>query len=73
MSVVSGPTAQRSPIVVAPRRNDDGSITVSAPIATVTSTSVLAGSTIVTPARIVLAVDAGLGERRGRARGRRGR
>jgi hypothetical protein len=44
--------AQRSPIVVAPRRNDDGSTTVSAPIATPASISVLAGSTIVTPARM---------------------
>jgi hypothetical protein len=42
---------QRRPTVVAPRRNELGSTTVSSPIVTPTSTSVEAGSTIVTPAR----------------------
>ena len=50
ISVVSGPTSQRAPIRVAPRRNVPGSTTVSPPISTPTSISVLAGSTIVTPA-----------------------
>ena len=50
ISVVSGPTSQRAPIRVAPRRNVPGSTTVSRPISTPTSISVLAGSTIVTPA-----------------------
>jgi len=50
ISVVSGPASQRAPIRVAPRRNVPGSITVSPPISTSTSISVLAGSTIVTPA-----------------------
>ncbi len=52
MTVVSGPTVQRSPIDVAPRRNVDGSMIVSAPIRTPTSIGVVSGSTIVTPARM---------------------
>ncbi len=51
MIVVSGPIAQPAPMLVAPRRNVEGSIVVSRPIVTVASISVLAGSTIVTPAR----------------------
>ena len=51
MIVVSGPIAQPAPMRVAPRRNVEGSIVVSWPIVTPASISVLAGSTIVTPAR----------------------
>jgi hypothetical protein len=51
MTVVAGPTADRPPMRVRPRRNVDGSTTVSGPIVTSASMSVLAGSTIVTPAR----------------------
>ena len=41
ISVVSGPTSQRAPIRVAPRRNVPGSTIVSRPISTPTSISVL--------------------------------
>ena len=50
--VVIGPTTQRSPTVVAPRSSVDGSSTVSGPMRTSTSICVVAGSTIVTPARM---------------------
>ena len=52
MSVVSGPTDAPAPTVVSPRRCVLGSITLSPPSATVTSIQVVAGSTMVTPARI---------------------
>ena len=71
ISVVSGPTSQRAPIRVAPRRNVPGSTIVSRPISTPTSISVLAGSTIVTPASAWRAVDPLAGRAAAPARARR--
>ena len=51
MSVVSGPTVQPRPIVVAPRRKLLGSMTESSPIRTSMSMSVEPASTMLTPAR----------------------
>ena len=51
VSVVSGPISQRPPMRVAPSSWVPGWMTVSRPMVTSTSIQVVAGSTIVTPAR----------------------